>query len=249
MDLLVDADIAAFEAAVLNQETYEWDEDTTSTALDLDRAKEQFDSFIVEMMKRTKTDGVLLCFSSEEPCFRYDVLPSYKHNRKNVEKPVLLQELRQHAIKEWPTKIKPKLEADDVIGIMATLYPGKYIMASIDKDLMQIPGKHYDWRKDEQVSMGEVEADNWFYRQALTGDPTDGYSGCPGIGPKRAARILEPFLGEDPWPAIVEAYENKGLTREDALQQARVARILRKSDYDFKKKQVKLWTPPAQGRG
>lgn len=32
-----------------------------------------------------------------------------------------------------------------------------------------------------------------------------------------------------------------GMTKEDALLNARMARILRAEDYDFKKKEVKLW--------
>ena len=32
-----------------------------------------------------------------------------------------------------------------------------------------------------------------------------------------------------------------GFTEEEALLNARMARILRKSDYDFKNKEVRLW--------
>src|SRR5690606_15306825 len=91
--------------------------------------------------------------------------------------------------------------------------------------------------------VSEEEADRYFYMQVLTGDPTDGYSGCPGIGPKRAERLLDGVGLEDMWSVIVETYEAKGLTEEDALQQARVARILRKNDYDFKNKSPMLWAP------
>jgi hypothetical protein len=45
------------------------------------------------------------------------------------------------------------------------------------------------------------------------------------------------------WELIVEAYAKKDLTEADALQQARVARILRFDDYDFNKKKPILWTP------
>ena len=46
------------------------------------------------------------------------------------------------------------------------------------------------------------------------------------------------------WAVVLAAYEKAGLTEADALAQARVARILRASDYDFKQKKVKLWNPP-----
>ena len=83
------------------------------------------------------------------------------------------------------------------------------------------------------------QADRTHLTQALTGDITDGYSGCPGIGPKTAIKVLK----EGDWIEVVAAYEKVGLTEEDALIQARVARILRHGEYNKKTKEVKLWTP------
>jgi DNA polymerase-1 len=48
---------------------------------------------------------------------------------------------------------------------------------------------------------------------------------------------------DDLWAAVVSHYEAAGLTEEDALVQARVARILHRSDYDMDKKEPILWTP------
>ncbi|NRP84102.1 exonuclease [Marinobacterium sp. xm-d-509] len=47
----------------------------------------------------------------------------------------------------------------------------------------------------------------------------------------------------DIWRCIVSAYEKAGLTEQDALVQARCARILRHGEYAFETKKVKLWTP------
>ena len=78
------------------------------------------------------------------------------------------------------------------------------------------------------------------YTQTLTGDVTDGYAGCPKIGPKTAEKIL----GSHPtWNAVVQAYQKENLTADYALTQARLARILRASDWDEEKQQVKLWEP------
>ena len=74
--------------------------------------------------------------------------------------------------------------------------------------------------------------------QTLIGDIADGYKGCPGIGAVKAKKLLD----EAPvWATVKDAYEKAGLTEEDALQQARMARILRSSDYPDG--QVKLWSP------
>jgi hypothetical protein len=39
----------------------------------------------------------------------------------------------------------------------------------------------------------------------------------------------------------LQAYIDKGYTKDEAIQQARVARILRKGEYNRKTKKVKLW--------
>ena len=77
----------------------------------------------------------------------------------------------------------------------------------------------------------------------MAGDQTDGYSGCPSIGVKRATTIFE-NKGYS-WKAVVETFEEKGLTEEDALINARLARILTSDDYDFERKRPILWSPSA----
>jgi DNA polymerase-1 len=119
---------------------------------------------------------------------------------------------------------------------------GKAIIVSDDKDLKTIPGKLYRPTADERLDITEAEADKHFYMQTLTGDSTDGYPGCPTIGQKRA----EGLLGQRPaWSVVEQAFIKQGLTKADALLQARMARILRWSDWDTKKNEVKLWEPAA----
>ena len=95
-------------------------------------------------------------------------------------------------------------------------------------------------RKDEGVfEVTQEQADYNHLLQTLTGDSVDGYSGCPGIGPKRAEKILETC----DWDSVVSAYNKAGLEEQDALVQARVARILRWGEYDKRKKEPILWNP------
>ena len=68
---------------------------------------------------------------------------------------------------------------------------------------------------------------------------TDGYSGIPGIGVKRAATILE--KNGCTWTTVLEAFLDKGMTEEDALMNARLARILTHDLYESG--QIKYWTP------
>jgi DNA polymerase I len=93
---------------------------------------------------------------------------------------------------------------------------------------------------DEQMEISEADADKAFFTQVLTGDPVDGYKGVPGIGPKKA----ETILGTRPsWGAVEQAFIKAGMTRDDAIQQARLARILRWTDWHDEIQEIRLWTP------
>ena len=92
----------------------------------------------------------------------------------------------------------------------------------------------------EFLDISEQEADAFFYQQCLQGDATDGIKGLKGVGEKTALKIL----GNRPaWSLVEQAYIKAGQTREDAIQQARLVRILRWSEWDDKKKEIKLWQP------
>ncbi len=80
--------------------------------------------------------------------------------------------------------------------------------------------------------------------QALVRDTTDGYKGCPVVGNVAAKKILE--QEGDMWTNVVAAFTKAKLGPEEALVQARVARICRASDYSFKTKKVILWNPPSK---
>ena len=107
--------------------------------------------------------------------------------------------------------------------------------------MRQIPGKLYNLEDTTYIT--PEEGARWHLIQTLAGDQTDGYSGVPGIGVKRAETL---FNKEGySWQTVIKAFEDKGLTEEDALLNARLARILTDEDYDSKQKQPKLWTPEA----
>ena len=141
------------------------------------------------------------------------------------------------------------IEGDDLLGLLATqpdMPPAhRFVIASIDKDMKQIPGLHYNWLKPNSgvYSLEPEECRRFFFEQALMGDRTDGFYGCPDIGPKRADKILDAAGEGNEWEAIVAAYKKKGLSEDVALSNARCAWILRDGDYDWEKKQVRLWTP------
>ena len=124
------------------------------------------------------------------------------------------------------------------MGIYATKYPGN-IIVSPDKDMRQIPGTLYTM--DETVNVEEAEGQRWHLIQTLAGDQTDGYSGVPGIGIKRAVALFED-KGYT-WKTVVDAFAEKDLGEDIALQNARLAKILTNDDYDWRAKQPILFTP------
>ena len=137
----------------------------------------------------------------------------------------------------------PTLEADDALGIYATQYPGN-VICSPDKDMRQIPGQLYDM--SDITTVDPQDGAKWHLIQTLAGDQTDGYAGVPGIGIKRAVALFEE-KGYT-WKAVVEAFADKDLDESAALENARLARILQATDYDFSTKQPILWSPAADYR-
>lgn len=243
--LLIDADIFVYRAAFSAQQEYEWDQGDVIVYADFEEAKLAFQDLVDGALADADWPDFIICLSDSEPCFRRDFFPTYKAQRGT--RPVLYGELRQWIIDQpkWRTYLRPRLEADDILGILAThpkIVEGEKIIYSGDKDLRQIPGLHLDTKSGDLITVTAEEGEHFFLTQVLTGDPVDNYPGCPGIGPVKAARILDT---DAPWPAIVAAYEDKGLTADDAILQARCARILRAGEYDFKNRSPILWNPPA----
>lgn len=269
---LIDADIIAYQAALAAQKAIRWDDAIWTLHADEGEAERTFDGMVEKIKEAVDADEVILVVT-EGDNWRYEILPTYKQNRDPTKKPILLSHLRARAVSQG-AYLRPPLEGDDCIGILQTLPKnvGKTITCSLDKDFKTIPGRHYNFKKNAFFEITEAEADYWHMYQTLTGDTTDGYIGCPGIGPETAAELLaNPVVfyqedrvlksgprkgevekqwkkrpleeGETVWDMVVSCFAKAGLGEEEALRQARVARICRSSDYDFKTKKVILWKP------
>lgn len=193
---------------------------------------------------------VFICLSARKN-FRKDILPSYKANRSPGDRPILLDWLRGKVIAEGipgaEAMLIENLEADDVCGILSTSFQNQgydTCIVSPDKDMATIPGM---WVTPKGIfsELPEERADFYHMLQTLMGDTTDNYKGCPGIGIKKGVMYLEAATeqGVPLWEIVLDCFQNVGLTEEDALTQARVARILRAEDWDSEKKEVILWEP------
>lgn len=241
---LIDGDILAYQAAVVSEKETDWGEGLWTLHAWEEEGMAAFETTLNGILNKLETESFIIAFSDPAHNWRKDVLPTYKGNRAKTRKPMLLKFLRGWANDRFVCKTMDTLEGDDILGMMATGNPGAYVICTIDKDLKTIPGKHYNFGTGEIFEIDQDTADYWHMIQTLTGDVTDGYAGCKGIGIKTAEKLLLDVSSHDRWSVVVKAYEKAGLGEEEALTQARVARILRASDYDEPNKKVKLWTPP-----
>ncbi len=250
--LLIDGDIVAFQSAAATEHPVKWDDDMWTLHAYESDGQQLIMSKIEQAMEKTGADHYKIYLTGKEN-FRKDVLASYKGNRKDVRKPLTLVPLKEWLIAEHSAVLREPFEADDLLGIAATR-DSDTILMSEDKDLKTVPCMFYNpAHPDEGVyRIKEKEADLWFMTQVLTGDAVDNYKGCPKIGPVKAQQIIQraSLLSKDHaermqhiWEAIVTAYEKAGLTEDDAIAQARCARILRDEDISEEGKII-LWNPP-----
>src|SRR3990167_4316279 len=164
MIALIDGDIVTYRCAAVCEEAGQG------------VAKWQADQLLTRILEDVDaTDWKI--FLSGDDNFRYKVYPDYKANRRDMVKPKHLELLREHLILDWNATIVNGYEADDSLGIEQSRDITKSIICSIDKDLLQIPGHHYNFVKRIIVYVTIVDGWKSFYTQLLTGDATDNIKG------------------------------------------------------------------------
>ena len=142
--------------------------------------------------------------------FRKDIYPKYKANRKtDPDLKPYLEYGWKHMIDKFGAVQADGMEADDLISIWAAECRRddvEYIVAGIDKDLLQIPGRHYNYHKQEFTDVDDDMAHYNLMVQCLTGDNSDNIPGIRGIGPKKAATILAGVPKHRRWNRIRAAW-------------------------------------------
>lgn len=164
--------------------------------------------------------------------FRKQIYPEYKANRTQP-KPKYLEDLRVYSLEKLNAELAPEgLEADDALAINQT---NETIICSLDKDLLQVPGKHFSWeingkgwhRPDTFTDQTELEGLRLFFKQCVKGDPSDNVKGIPGIGEKGADKLLDKCrIEEQMFKAVRKAYDND----VEFIMNASVLWILRSLD-------------------
>jgi DNA polymerase-1 len=251
---LIDADIIIYELASVCETAIPWPygdngEVLWTRHLQLDQAWAGVLDRMETLAAKCQAHDYIACITTSSENWRFDVYPPYKSNRSKGIKPMGVGIMRDRMNQEEWCRLVPPLEGDDVLGILQTKpNAGDTIIISTDKDMQTIPGQHYNPGKDKFFTVTQGMANSYHLRQAMSGDTTDGYPGCPGIGEKKALNLVPDSVEDsevlDLWnDALVPAFVKAGKDEAFALGQARVARILRATDYNPAKKEVLLWTP------
>ncbi len=237
MKLLIDADYIVYKSCAAAETEIDFGDDVILVTSNFSDAYKATLGELTKIRDKFGAFADLILFFSDTVNFRKKILPEYKGHR-NRKKPCGYKRVIKELYNNYEVIKTPTLEADDALGIYATMHPGN-IIVSPDKDMKQIPGKLYNL--EEVFTITEADGAKWHLIQSCAGDQTDGYSGIPGIGVKRAEAL---FKKEGySWKTVLKAFEDKGLSEQDALLNARLARILTVDDYDFEKQKPILWSP------
>lgn len=218
--------------------------------------KQNFRNKIATIPGSFKTDGT--------PC------TGYKANRADNHRPYWYQRIRDYLVEVWDAKIIEGIEADDALAIeqwQQDEYDPQTIIATIDKDLQNVPGWHYNVYHQRDTLITYAKAQEHFYRQCLTGDPTDNIPGCYRVGKAKAEAVVQEGMTEqEMYDAVLAVYEEnvqkhperhgpygmktiqavkrtppytaRDAARESLLENARLLWMLQHPD--------QLWTPPGQ---
>jgi len=243
MSLLIDADFIVYKCCAASETEIDFGDDVIVVTSKFSEAYEYVERELYNIANDIGCFDESILFFSDSVNFRKSIDPAYKGHR-NRKKPCGYKRVINKLKEEYPVVVMPSLEADDAIGIYATKEEG-HIICSPDKDMRQIPGDLYDLT-NEVVTITKEEGERWHLIQTMAGDQTDGYGGVPSIGIKRADALLTEKGAT--WDTVLETFLEKGLTEDDAIMNARLAKILQVEDYDFTNQEPRLWSPSSNSR-
>lgn len=225
--VLVDGDIIAYRAAFSTQDLLP--KDAT------DKVEDLLDYILEQTVLFPDPDDYQVYLTGSGN-FRHDIAKShvYKGNRKEADKPIHLPHVRQYLINNHRAIVSNGEEADDLIAIEATRLGPSTIVASIDKDMLQIPCRHYNFNKNLWTDVGEWDGLKFFYKQILMGDAADNIIGLYKVGPVRADKMLDGCKTEqDLYDRCVAAYSDD---KDRVIENARLLWLRRFEG--------QIWQPP-----
>jgi DNA polymerase-1 len=162
-------------------------------------------SMLDSLRKTYEPEHMSVVFDAKGKTFRHDLYPDYKANR-----PPMPDELREQIepllemirAQGYPLMIVPDVEADDVIGTLASQYNGKVIISTGDKDMAQLVTDNVHLINTMSKSYHDIQGviDKYGVPPerirdylALMGDTSDNIPGVPKVGSKTAVKWLKEY--------------------------------------------------------
>ena len=172
-----------------------------------------FVNTLEEVLRKEKPSHIAVCFDPSGPTFRSEADANYKAQRDATPEdirqsiPIIKEIIRAYNI---PILEVEGFEADDVIGTMAkhgetegfTVYmmtPDKDFGQLVSPNILQYKpayrGQDFEVRGEEEVCAryGIERTEQVIDLLALMGDKVDNIPGCPGVGDKTAAKLIQEF--------------------------------------------------------
>jgi hypothetical protein len=112
--------------------------------------------------------------------YRKDILPTYKAHR--LPPNPLINKLYEYTRIAHQAISMDGCEAEDVIFTLSSKINHQGVILRIDSDLGQIPGIHFDYKKNIWMKISEEEALHNKYKKLCCADSGDNVKTTPGIG-------------------------------------------------------------------
>jgi hypothetical protein len=180
---LIDGDIVSYRCAASAEKEEEW--------VAIARASECIDNIVLSV---GAIEIEVWLSDSRENNFRWQMYPEYKANRTQPP-PIHLAAVKEFLTSKYGAMVATGEEADDALGYRQ-MESEESVICSIDKDLLQIPGFHFNFVKMEHQLVDYVSGMRHFYKQLLIGDTTDNIIGIYGIGKVKAGKMLDNVYDE-----------------------------------------------------
>ena len=167
-------------------------------------------SMLLRVIVDLKPTHLAVCFDVKAPTFRHKAFKEYQSQRPEMAEELSSQIIKAHKVIQAfgiPIFEKAGYEADDILGTIATgAKTDEIVIVTGDRDLLQlVDGKIKLYMPLLGLSTAKLYGTNEAKERmgilpdlipdykTLVGDPSDNYSGVPGIGPKTAISLLDKY--------------------------------------------------------
>ncbi len=149
---------------------------------------ESCDWVMNDILKSCEATHYIAYIKGKNTGFRKQYNPDYKSNRPTTS-PIWWEFVKNYMIEKWRVIEVNNIEVDDAISITIQNLENSFPVA-IDKDVLNLEGLGYNWRKKEWISTTKWEAYKYFFKSMIIGDTADAIKGIVGMGEVAAEKNL-----------------------------------------------------------